>query len=165
MLLPVKPRCSPKLIIVKMIYAPGSERKQQSETVLIRRHLREKQSWSKVKSADRREAASLFQPQKDERNPSWPNSHVSLSAGSNYITINPASLNLSCHLISFLFFLSEPVDSNIVCLYIIPIFSFYCYSCCISSTATWTVYSSSPIRDHVGHNSSQIYASPMNTLC
>lgn len=70
---------------------------------------------------------------------------------------------MSSHFFSF--FLSEPVDSNIVCLYIIPIFSFYCYSCCISSTATWTDYSSSPIRDHVGHNSSQIYASPMNTLC
>lgn len=37
---PVKPRCSPKLIIIRMIYAPGVERKQQSETVLIRRHLR-----------------------------------------------------------------------------------------------------------------------------
>lgn len=40
MLWPVNPRCSPKLIIMRMIYAAGGERKHQSETALIRRHLR-----------------------------------------------------------------------------------------------------------------------------
>lgn len=37
---PFNPRCSPKRVIMKMIYAAGAGRKRWSETVLIRRHLR-----------------------------------------------------------------------------------------------------------------------------
>lgn len=37
---PFNPRCSPKRVIMKMIYAAGAGRKRRSETVLIRRHLR-----------------------------------------------------------------------------------------------------------------------------
>lgn len=91
---PFNPRCSPKRVIMKMIYAAGAGRKRRSETVLIRRHLR------KGSGGVRREVltgAKLLLGYSgggggDKLDHTRPDGHTSrLSTGLNCITINTAS--------------------------------------------------------------------------